>query len=149
MSGVRLWLCVGAVALAGVWLAGRGLHAHGDGHDHHTHAHHHDATTHAHYHSHDPDDGHVPAPLRTDAPQPCGGDEHHCCVDHGEPDAVHFTLPPRETRRLSEFDTVATDVDVAAGFAFVPEAWTPPRAPPDGPSSQDPLPQLRTIVLLT
>lgn len=149
MSDVRLWLCISAVGLAGFGLAERGLHAHGEEQHHHTHAHRHGDTTHTHHHSHDADDGHVPQPTDAGAPQPCGGDEHHCCMDHGQPDAVHFTLPPRETRRLSDLDTVATDVDVAAGVAFVPEAWAPPRAPPDGPSSQDPLPQLRTIVLLT
>jgi hypothetical protein len=92
----------------------------------------------------------VPQPTGTGASRPCGGDEHHCCMDHGDrPDAVHFTLPPRETRRLSEIDMVTTDMDVSAGVSVAPEAWAPPRAPPDGPSSQDTLPHLRTIVLLT
>ncbi len=135
--------------MAGVWLAERGLYAHGDGHHHRAHAHDHDATTHTRHHSHDTGDGHVPQSPDADAPRPCGGDEHHCCMDHGgQSDAAHFTLPPRETRRLSELDRIATDVDVAAGVAFAPEAWTPPRAPPRGPASQDTLPHLRTIVLL-
>lgn len=71
-------------------------------------------------------------------------------MDHGaQPDAVHFTLPPRETRRLSELDTVATDVDVAASVACAPGVCAPSRGPPGGSRSQDPLLQLRTIVLLT
>lgn len=148
MSGVRLWLCIGAVSLAGYGLAEQSLHAHGDEHHHHTHAHSHGATTHTHYHSHDADDGHVPQAAQSGVPRPCGGDEHHCCMDHGQPDAVYFTLPPREARRLIDLDTVVTDVDVFAGAQFLLEAWTPPRAPPDGPSSQDTLPHLRTIVLL-
>ncbi len=149
MSDLRLWLCISAVGLAGFGLAEWGVHAHGEEHHHHTHAHRHGDTAHTHHHSHDAEDGHVPLPESSDDTRPCGGNEHHCCVDHGQPDAVHFTLPPRETRRLSELDTVATDFAAIVSVDFQPEPWTPPRAPPDRPSSQDALPHLRTIVLLT
>jgi hypothetical protein len=149
MREVKLWLCIGAVGLAGYWLAERGLHAHDHAPHHHTHAHSHGSTTHTHHHSHDADAGHVPLTAQGNTPRPCGGDEHHCCIDHGQPDAVHFALPPRETRQLSDLDTIASDIGVFVGMCFKPEAWTPPRAPPDGSSSQDTLPHLRTIVLLT
>ena len=150
MDGVRLCLCISAVGLAGFGLAEWGMHPHRDEHHHHTYAHRHGDTTHTHHHSHDADDLHVPLPDGGDKPQPCGGDEHHCCMEHGgQQYAVLITLPPRETRRLSELEAVITNSNVGVGASFLPEAWTPPRAPPDGPSSQDTLPHLRTIVLLT
>jgi hypothetical protein len=148
MRDVKLWVCAVAVALAGFGLAERLSHAHGDEHHHHTHTHRHGGTTHRHHHSHDTDDGHASLPPGGDAQRPCGGDEHHCCTNNGQPDAVYFTVPPRDSRRLSQLETVTTDVNSSVGVSFLPEAWTPPRAPPSGPSSQDAIPHLRTIVLL-
>ncbi len=155
MSGLRLWLCINAVGLAGFGLAAQGLHTHDDGHHHHdqhhhTHTHSHGGTTHTHHHSHHADDRHVPQPYDDDVPRQCGGDEHHCCMEHGQPNDVHFTLPQRESRRLSELNIVTTLIGTSpAGTAFLLEAWTPPRGPPTALCGQDALPQLRTIVLLT
>lgn len=149
LDSLKLWQCVAAVGLAGFGLAVWVSHAHGDEHHHHTHEHRHGNLTHTHHHSHDADEGHDARPTGGESRRPCGGDDHHCCMDHGQPDAADLTLPPRETRRQSELDTVAADVPVFTGRAFLPEAWTPPRAPPWFESGQDALPQLRTIVLLT
>ncbi len=146
---MRLWLCIGAIGLAGFGLGEWGMHAHGDEHHHHTHEHRHGDVSHTHYHSHDADDSHIPQPADSGAPEPCGGDEHHCCTDHGEPDAMHVTIPVRETRRLTQLETASLHHTVSCGVDFQSEAWTPPRGPPAGPSSQDAIPHLRTIVLLT
>lgn len=150
MDGVKVWLCVAAVGLAGFGLAIWASHAHGHEHHHyHTHEHRHGDFTHTHHHAHDAHERHAPLPTRGDSPRPCGGDDHHCCSDNGQPDAAHFSLPPREARRLKEHHTVAPGVLVSTGRVFLHEAWTPPRAPPWFESSQNALPQLRTIVLLT
>jgi hypothetical protein len=149
MNGVKFWLCMGAAGLAGFALVERGLHAHGDGHHHHAHAHRHGHLIHTHHHWHGPNGAHEAPPDSRGGARPCSGDEHQCCVERCPADAVHFTLPPRETRRLNELDTVAAAFDVSVGASFVPEMSAPPRAPPDEPTSQDTLPHLRTVVLLT
>jgi hypothetical protein len=149
MSDVKMWLFVGAIGLAGYGLAQRGSHAHDEEHHHHTHEHSHGGATHTHYHSHDADDGHVPEPGDGGVPRPCGGDDHHCCMDHGQPDGVVLTVPPRESRRPSNLDTASTPVAILTTAHIHAVALTPPRAPPRTSSSQDSLPHLRTIVLLT
>jgi hypothetical protein len=157
MSDVKMWLCVGAIGVAGYGLAQQGSRAHDDEHHHHTHAHSHGGAAHTHYHSHDPDDGHVPEPGNAGAPEPqdgevprpCGGDDHHCCTDHGQPEGVVLTLPPRESRRPNSLATAATPVAVLTTADIQAVALTPPRAPPRTSSNQDSLPHLRTIVLLT
>lgn len=148
MNGVTLWLGIGAVGLAGFVLVDLASHAHGDGQHHHAHAHRHGHLIRTHHHGHGPNAGHEPPPDRSADARPCGGDEHHCCMERCPSDTAHFTLASRETRRLNELDTVAADSDVPVGASFMPEVATPPRAPPDEPTSQDTLPHLRTIVLL-
>ena len=148
MSGVRLWLCIGAVGLAGFGLVESGLHAHGDLHHQRMHVHRHGDVAHTHHNAHNTDDGLMLLSDGGAVPWPCG-DERHCCMNHGVPDAIHFThFTLGGTRRLSELNPVATNFDVCTGVLFLPEAMMPPRAPPDGPSSQDALPHLRMIVLL-
>lgn len=148
MSGVKFRLYMAAVSLAGFVLAERVLHAHGDGFGHHAHAHWHSHLIHPHHHSHGLGDDQAPLPNDGTDEHPCGGDEHHCCVERCPSDAAHFVLPPRESRRVNEVDTVAVHFDVSAGARFTPELSVPPRAPPNETSRLNLLPRLRTTVLL-
>ncbi len=150
MGGVRLWLCVGAFGLAGLGLVEWRAHAHdAEHHHHHTHMHRHGDITHTHHHSHDTDDGHAPPAQGDVSSIPDGGEEHHCGVDHGQPDAALATAAPRDARRLSRFESASTLCGLSSGDKCEGEPWTPPRAPPAPLSSQAVLSQLRTIVLLT
>lgn len=137
-----MWLSLGAIGLAGFGLSEWGSHAHDDGHHHHSHEHTHGGTTHSHHHSHDEHDGHAREPSDND-------NDHHNIIDHGNPDPVILTVPPRETRRVDDVETISIAVVAPATADCRSVALPPPRSPPRASSGQDALPHLRTIVLLT
>lgn len=132
---------VSALGLAGYGLARSDAHAHADDHHRHVHEHHHGGHSHTHHHSHGEHEGHTPGPA--------GEDDHHCSVDHVQPDAVVLMHVPRDTRRANDVDRLSATVAKLVSNDCRAVAPRPPRAPPQEATGQDSLPQLRTIVLLT
>ncbi len=145
MTYSRTWACLSALALTGCWLTVGGVHKHSDGHHHHvhhTHVHHHDGTTHSHEHRHTTGNGDL---------NDHESDDHHHYSDNDHSPVVVLILPPRVTRPSTQLQIDCRSLDVTClncsdGSAV---ALTPPRSPPAHYVSQDSLPQLRTIVLLT
>jgi hypothetical protein len=146
MGDVRL--CATITLIAGTALAGLGLpHAleHNDGaqrrdHHHHIHTHSHGGYVHTHVHSHSTHEEYSSGGS--------GSDHHECSDGHDEPTPVLLNATSRDTRRSSENDLIGFGLAVAPVRAPDSSGPAAPERPPPRPTRQDPLPQLRTIVLV-
>lgn len=118
---------------------GPATHAHD--HQHHVHTHKHSGYVHTHAHSHGPHEEH---------PADDAGDDHHRYANgHGEPEPVQLTTAFREYRRFDKVEFAGLSLIVADPLRPHSSGLAPPDRPPQLPTSQDSLIQLRTVVLLT
>lgn len=146
---VRFSTFLAGALLTGVMSLAGAVHDHAEGGTH-VHMHSHDGYRHAHAHSHSNSNGdgaHGPEePGTNDSP----GDHHECADGHDERTAPPSTTAMSNARRVSLSECVQL-TPPADGASMRPECpeLAAPEHPPPRLTSQDPLPQLRTIVLLT
>ncbi|MGE3181404.1 MAG: hypothetical protein AB7N71_07230 [Phycisphaerae bacterium] len=136
---------VGLIAtVAGIGGMFAATHFHRDRHhqhEHHTHIHRHGALEHSHAHSH--------AANEFSSEQSPADDHHDLATGHNNPIEPWITPSYDVVRRADFFALLPlhyeADTTTSAAFGCV----EPPERPPRSITSEDSLPQLRTIVLLT
>jgi hypothetical protein len=144
MMKVSVLILFGIASMSGMTALqtlGHAHQGHAHGHEHHIHAHSHDGHVHSHEHSH---------PAHEQHPEhDSSGDHHECASGHGDPVPVLLIASSRDWRRPTETKFLAVKAAVSWSPRIETDGLAPPERPPQSPTSQDSLPQLRTVVLLT